>query len=49
MKGGERRRNYIGADPHKVKNALDAVKRVEEYGHLSEKLSRLERSLSRAQ
>jgi hypothetical protein len=48
MKGGGRRRDYIGADPHKIKDALEAVKRVEEYEHLSEKLRRLERSLSRA-
>lgn len=48
MKGGERRREYIGADPDKIKDALEAVKRVEEYDQLSEKLSRLKRSLSLA-
>ena len=48
MKQGERRREYIGADRYKIKDALEAVKRVDEYEMLSQKLTRLENLLSRS-
>jgi hypothetical protein len=46
MRKGERRRKYIGADRYKIKEALEAVKRVDEYEFLLQRLSRLENVLS---
>ena len=46
MKLGERTRKYIGADRYKIKDALEAVKRVDEYEILSQKLIHLEQVLS---
>ena len=45
MRKGERRREYIGADRYKIKDALAAVKRVDAYEILSQRLSRLENVL----
>ncbi len=47
MKDGERRREYIGADPGKIEKALEAVNRVHKYEALSHKLARLEGALSK--
>ena len=49
MKDGERRREYIGADPEKIKVALQAINRVHEYEALSNKLARTEGCLSQGQ
>ncbi len=49
MKDGERRREYIGADPEKKKVALQAINRVHEYEALSNKLARTEGCLSQGQ
>jgi hypothetical protein len=49
MKDGERRREYIGADPEKIKSALQAIDRVREYEALSSKLARTEGCLSQGQ
>ena len=49
MKDGERRREYIGADPEKIESALQAINRVHEYEALSSKLARTEGSLSQGQ
>lgn len=46
MKDGERRREYIGADPGKIEKALEAVNRVHEYEVLSHELARVEGALS---
>ncbi len=49
MKDGQRRREYIGADPEKIEVALQAINRVHEYEALSNKLARTEGCLSQAQ
>lgn len=49
MKDGERRREYIGADPKKIQEALQAINRVYEYEMLSNKLARTEGCLSQGQ
>ena len=49
MKDGERRREYIGADPKKIQEALQAINRVHEYEMLSNKLARTEGCLSQGQ
>ena len=49
MKDGERRREYIGADPEKIQEALQAINRVHEYEALSSKLARTEGCLSQGQ
>ena len=49
MKDGERRREYIGADPEKIESALQAINRVHEYEALSSKLARTEGCLSQGQ
>ena len=49
MKDGERRREYIGADPEKIEVALQAINRVHEYEALSNKLARTEGCLSQGQ
>ncbi len=49
MKDGERRREYIGADPKKIQEALQAINRVHEYEALSHKLARTEGCLSQGQ
>ncbi len=49
MKDGERRREYIGADPQKINEALQAVNRVHEYEALSRKLAQTEGCLSQGQ
>ena len=49
MKDGERRREYIGADPEKIKEALPAINRVHEYEMLSNKLARTKGCLSQGQ
>lgn len=46
MKLGQRTRKYIGADRYKIKDALEAVRRVDEYEILSQKLIHLEKVLS---
>ena len=49
MKDGQRRREYIGADPEKIQEALQAINRVHEYEALSSKLARTEGCLSQGQ
>ena len=49
MKDGVRRREYIGADPKKIQEALQAINRVYEYEMLSNKLARTEGCLSQGQ
>jgi len=49
MKDGERRREYIGADPEKIQEALQAINWVHEYEALSNKLARTEGAFSKAQ
>lgn len=47
MKGGERKREYVGADPEKVNEALASIARLDEYNRLTDQIAEIEKRLER--
>ena len=46
MKDGQRKREYIGANPEKIQEALDRIDRKSRFEELHNQLSEVQRSLS---